>query len=117
MSWYTFVDFDYIYSEEHGASPEFDLEHARAGIELLVAGNKYHHHVAQDICDLVTKKQATFKLISYAVIELFSKLATEYPEVSFAVRGRGEDIRDVWLREYAGGKNILALGPPEGASL
>lgn len=117
MSWYTWVDLDYVYSEELGESPEFDLEDSRAEIELLVTSNKYHRDVAKDIFDLVTKKEATFKLISYAVIELFSILAAKYPEVSFAVRGRGEDIRDIWLREYAGGKNILALGPPEGAGL
>ena len=117
MSWYTWVDFDYIYSEELGETPEFDLEQARAEIELLVISNKYHRDVAKDICDLVTKKEASFKLISYAVIELLSGLAEKYPQISFAVRGRGEDIRDIWLREYAGGKNILALGPPEGASL
>ncbi len=117
MSWYTFVDFEYIDSEELGDTPEFDIERRLAEIELLVTSNQYHRDVAKDICELITKKKASFKLISYAVIEIFSKLAARFPEVSFAVRGRGEDIRDIWLREYAGGKTILALGPPEGASL
>ncbi len=112
MSWWTSVDFDYL-----GDTPEFDIEDARAEIELMVSANKYHAHVAGDICDLITKKKASFKIISYAAIELFSILAARFPDISFAVRGRGEDIRDIWLREYEGGKTTFALGPPEGASL
>lgn len=112
MSWWTFVDFDYL-----GDTLEFNLEKARPEIESIVAANRYHPSVAKLICDLLTNKTANFKLISYAVIELFGELAARFPDISFAVRGRGEDIRDIWLREYVEGKNTFAVGPPDGASL
>jgi hypothetical protein len=112
MSWWTFLEFDYL-----GDTPEFDIEDARAKIESIVAISRYHPVVATSLCTLLATKKADLKIISYAAIELFSNLAAEFPDISFAVRGRGEDIRDIWLREYAGGKTTFALGPPEGASL
>jgi hypothetical protein len=117
MSWWTFVDFAYIDSEDSDATEEFDVERMRTEIEATVSAQKLHSVVATDICDLVIKRKADFKLNSYVVIELFTKLAMKFPKVSFAIRGRGEDIRDVWVREYSQGRCTFALGPPEGAGL
>jgi hypothetical protein len=107
MSWYTFTDFAYTETEE------LDVERVRSDIESIVKANGYHRDVAKDMCDLLSKKQADFKLNSFAVIELFSKLSEKFPLVPFAVRGRGEDIRDIWVRVYSEGKESFALGPPE----
>ena len=117
MSWWTFVDFAYIDSEDSDSTDEFDVVRMRTEIEVLVSAQKLHSAVAQGICDLVTKRKADFRFNSYAVIELFTELAIKFPKVSFAIRGRGEDIRDVWVREYSQGRCTFALGPPEGAGI
>ena len=117
MSWWTFVDFAYVDSEESGSTAEFDVARMRTEFEAIVSAQRLHAVVSQDICDLFAGGRADFKLNSYAVIELFSKLALSFPNISFAIRGRGEDIRDIWVREYAGGRNTFAFGPPEGAGL
>jgi hypothetical protein len=114
MSWWTWVDFAYIVSEEMGDAREFDVKRARPEIEEIVDAQGYHHHVATDMCELLAEKQAAFKINSFGVMALFSALAARFPDVSFAIRGRGEDIRDVWIREFVGGKNTFAFGPPEG---
>ena len=114
MSWWTHVDFAYLDSEAFGSTAEFDVARMRTEIEAIVSAKRLHAVVAQDICDLLAGGRAEFKLNSYAVIELFSKLASSFPKISFAIRGRGEDIRDIWVRTYSDGRNTFALGPPEG---
>lgn len=117
MSWWTFVDFAYVDSEESGCTAEFDIAHTRTAIEAIVRAQKLHSDVAKDICDLLAGGRADFKLNSFAVIELFSKLASSFPKISFAIRGRCEDIRDIWVREYSDGRNTFAFGPPEGVGI
>jgi hypothetical protein len=114
MSWWTFVDFAYVAPEEIGDTREFEIEHTRAEIEMIVDAQRCHRDAAKDMSDLIVKKHADFKLNSFAVIDLFSTLAARFPDVSFAIRGRGEDIREIWIREFAGGRNTFAFGPPEG---
>jgi len=117
MSWWTFVDFAYVDSEESGSTAAFDVARIRTEIEAIVSDEKLHSDVAKDICDLLAGGRADFKLNSFAVIELFSKLAFSFPRISFAIRGRGEDIRDIWVREYSDGRNTFAFGPPEGVGI
>jgi len=111
MSYWTFVDFDYVASQDID-DPEFDIERTRAEIELIVNVHRYHRDVAADMCKLIIEKHADFKLVSFAVMELFTALAARFPDISFAIRGRGEDIRDIWIREFADGRNTFAFGPP-----
>jgi hypothetical protein len=117
MSSWTFVDFAYVDSEAPGGTSEFDVDRTRTQIEAIVHARGLHPAVARDICDLLAKGRADFKLSSYAVIDVFSKLALGFPNVSFAIRGRGEDIRDIWVREYSQGRSTFVFGPPEGAGI
>ncbi|MBR7964345.1 hypothetical protein KDW41_28445, partial [Burkholderia vietnamiensis] len=43
--------------------------------------------------------------------QLFDKLASCLPNVSFAVKGSGEGHRDIWVREYADGVSTFEAGP------
>jgi hypothetical protein len=108
MSWWTFSDFMYLDTQE------FDVERIRPDIESMVTAGRYHLDVAKDICNLLAKKQTNFKLNSFAVIQLLSELARQFPAISFSIRGRGEEMRDIWVREFSDGKETFAFGPPEG---
>jgi hypothetical protein len=39
------------------------------------------------------------------------KLTPCFPDVTFLVRGAGEELREVWLREFKNGKITLEHGP------
>jgi len=77
MSWWTFSDFMYLDTQE------FDVERIRPDIESMVTAGRYHLDVAKDICNLLAKKQTNFKLNSFAVIQLLSELARQFPAISF----------------------------------
>ncbi len=52
-----------------------------------------------------------FFLNSWMLIEVFGMLASFLPHASFAVRGVGEEHRDIWVREYADGVVTFEAGP------
>ncbi|WP_322053151.1 hypothetical protein [Paraburkholderia bannensis] len=52
-----------------------------------------------------------FYLDSWSIIDLFTKLAQCLPDASFAVKGSGEEARDVWSREYSNGIVTFEAGP------
>jgi hypothetical protein len=84
-------------------------------IDAVVADFGLHKHVAADVKQLLSRGEADFKLVSWCVIELMPKIAALMPNVSFMVRGRGEDPRMLWLREYEHGRVAYELGPPKEA--
>lgn len=42
---------------------------------------------------------------------LMSRISARFPEQQMAVRGIGEEWRDLWLREFVGGKVVFSAGP------
>jgi hypothetical protein len=84
---------------------------------------RYRRDVAQGLRQLLAghplfgpwavSEDVAFRLHSLAVIELLSALASQFPQVSFAARGRGEDLSDIWVRQYSGGEVVYEAGPPE----
>jgi hypothetical protein len=124
MSWWTSVDFSYCEPDDSYNPRELELarERMQRAIAPLVESRGYHPDTATTLRELFACRQfehthQDFKLHSFALIDLFSKLAQQFPEVSFTVRGRGEDMRDIWVREYVGGKVTYEAGPPEEAVL
>jgi hypothetical protein len=122
MSWWTSVDFSYYEPEDFYNPRELELarERMREAIESLVESKGYHRNLATDLRELLAcppnqHNEKAFKINSFAVIDLFSTLAKQFPEVPFAIRGRGEVMEDIWVRVYSGGKVSFDLGPPEDA--
>jgi hypothetical protein len=106
MSYYTRVEF--LFEDE---PPDFDgvAECARAhfpaedyGVEDLIAGFREGWQ----------EGSAEFNRIESSVIERFMcRISVRFPAAKFCVRGRGEDWRDFWLREFSGGEITFAAGP------
>ncbi len=42
---------------------------------------------------------------------LMSRISAKFPDVRFCVRGSGEEWRDVWIREFVGGRVAFSGGP------
>ncbi|MFJ1209379.1 MULTISPECIES: hypothetical protein [Burkholderia cepacia complex] len=64
-----------------------------------------------EACGSALPTSTLFFLDSVAIIMLFDKLAECLPHSSFAVKGSGEDPRDIWTREYADGAVTFEAGP------
>ncbi|KWE64555.1 hypothetical protein WL77_19135 [Burkholderia ubonensis] len=64
-----------------------------------------------DACGSALPTSTLFFLDSMSIIMLFDKLAECLPHTSFAVKGSGEDPRDIWTREYADGAATFEAGP------
>jgi len=61
-----------------------------------------------------TKGQVDFSdLVSQDIEGIMACVSAHYPEMSFYVRGMGEEFKDVWLRQFEGGKAVFTLGPFE----
>ncbi|ABO55474.1 hypothetical protein Bcep1808_2476 [Burkholderia vietnamiensis G4] len=86
--------------------------------ELLKFLDEYwlSHDVLTDLteaCGSALPTSTLFYLDSMAIVMLFDKLASCLLNVSFAVKGSGEDHRDIWVREYADGVATFEARPFE----
>ncbi|HDR8928323.1 TPA: hypothetical protein QDA71_004567 [Burkholderia vietnamiensis] len=86
--------------------------------ELLKFLDEYSlsHDVLTDLteaCGSALPTSTLFYLDRMAIVMLFDKLASCLPNVSFAVKGSGEDHRDIWVREYADGVATFEARPFE----
>lgn len=61
--------------------------------------------------DLHALTNTLFYLDSWSIIALFTTLAVYLPNRNFAVRGVGEDPRDIWTREFSNGMVTFEAGP------
>lgn len=51
------------------------------------------------------------KMYSHFVIDMLEFLSLGFPKTRFVARGAGEDLLDVWIREFKNGETILSYGP------
>ncbi len=95
---------------------DFDIPALSERIDTIVRDEQMHEDVAADIRQLLADEEVGFSLDSRSVIALMTKVAALAPEVTFAIRGFGEEPRTIWVREYEDGRERFAFGPPEDLS-
>lgn len=66
-----------------------------------------------EACQSALPTSTLFFLDSWSIIALFAKLAQCLQNASFAVKGTGDDPRDIWSREYSSGRVTFEAGPFE----
>jgi hypothetical protein len=64
-----------------------------------------------EVCQSALPTSTLFYLDSWSIIALFTKVAQCLPNASFAIKGSGEDSRDIWSREYGNGILTFEAGP------
>jgi hypothetical protein len=108
MSWYTWANFQYLGDEE------FNI--AEIGKRLEPTLNKFglSSDVLKDLSNLISRREASFKLHWLSLIDVVAELAKLFPSVAFGIQGRSEELRCVWEREYTNGRESFAYGPPDG---
>jgi hypothetical protein len=105
MSYYNCVYLQYFDSAEIDIGP---LE------EVIAAHLEQHgifHGVFQDIATLFETGESEFKLYTPMIDDILRLISRHSPQVEFGAQGRGEDLRDIWVREYAAGEATFSRGP------
>ncbi len=107
MSYYTFANLQYLDGET------IDLSELNGDLLKLLDENGLHHDVSKDMANLFSKGEAFFNLYGGSAIleHLLRWVSAQRPFVVFGVQGRGEELRDVWVREFQGGAVQFEQGP------
>jgi hypothetical protein len=106
MSYFTRVEF--LFEDE---VPDFEAfaECVRAHFDAKQYGVD---DIISELRRGLEEGSAEFNRLESSDIEgLMSRISARFPEVRFCVRGSGEEWRDLWIREFAGGRVTFRSGP------
>jgi hypothetical protein len=107
MSYYSWVNLQY---------PDFaeiNISELTEGLKAHLDQSRIHHDVVADVSTLFSEKEAEFKLYGNVIDDILVWISAQRPSIAFGVQGRGEELRDVWVREYLGGQVTYSEGPFE----
>lgn len=105
MSYFNFVNLQYM------GDVELDFKVLENALKSYLDENGIHHNVLKGIATLIEERAATFTLYTSMIEEMLLIASRSQPDAVFGVQGRGEELRDVWLREYGGGEITFSQGP------
>ena len=112
MSYYT--RFQIVRDEDQIASTEAILDVAGQ----YTRKQKWDDQVLSDLRDALETPECDGGTVNgldcECIEQMMLHVSRAFPAVFFGVRGFGEECRDVWLREFRGGKVLFARGPFEG---
>jgi hypothetical protein len=107
MSYYNWVNLQYM-DDIH-----LNFELLKEPLITHLDETGIHHAVLKDIEELLIDHEATFKLYTPMIDEIFLLASRLQPNSVFGLQGRGEELRDVWVREYHAGEVTYSQGPFE----
>ncbi|RZT11075.1 hypothetical protein SAMN05216319_0451 [Duganella sp. CF402] len=107
MSFYSWVNLQYL------DEVELDFELLKTELTAYLDEHGIHHDVLKDVEKLLTDHQAMFALYGGMIDGIFHTAARLQPDAAFGLQGRGEELRDVWVREYRAGEIVFSQGPFE----
>ena len=88
-----------------------DVERIRADITGYLDRNALHHDICSDLLIAFSTGNSIFNLDGWSVRALLAEVSRLLPQLQFAARGVGEEIRDTWVREFAEGEQCFEAGP------
>ncbi|OYU09250.1 MAG: hypothetical protein CFE47_02555 [Pseudomonas sp. PGPPP1] len=86
------------------------LDSVRSELIAYLEENALSQDVYADLVTACTEPNGYFSLDSWSVRALFEVVARLLPKLSFAVRGVGEEMRDIWVREFTDGRISFEAG-------
>lgn len=104
MSYYNSVDLHYI-------DNELDFKTLEEPLKPFFDEYRIHSDVLKDVETLLVDGKAQFKLHTYLIDKIFLFISELQADVVFGVQGCGEELRDVWVREYRAGEVTFSQGP------
>jgi len=88
-----------------------DVEGIRDHLTDYLDRNALHHVVYNDLITAFSLGKSILSLDGWSVRALLAEVSKLLPKLEFAARGVGEEIRDTWVREFAGGEQSFEAGP------
>lgn len=94
----------------------FPLERAVPATQKFLDEHGVHQDTIKSLREacaspFAMSRPTLFFLDSGFLAILFDFLARQLPDISFAVRGVGEESRDIWIREFSNGELQFEAGP------
>ncbi|USX15096.1 hypothetical protein NHH88_04660 [Oxalobacteraceae bacterium OTU3CAMAD1] len=105
MSYFNWVNLQYM------GDVELDFKVLESALKSYLDENGIHQNALKDLATLLEDHAATFTLYTSMIEEMLLLASRSQPDAVFGVQGRGEELRDVWLREYGGGEITFSQGP------
>jgi hypothetical protein len=109
MSYYTSAHLQYPEHPEGGA---IDPSEFKEDLLKMLDEHGLHYHVGDGLIDLFKQGEADFTFYGgcQTLETLLLWVSNQRPNIAFGVQGRGEALRDVWVREISGGQVMYAQG-------
>ncbi|MCW5650053.1 MAG: hypothetical protein KIS62_09925 [Ramlibacter sp.] len=103
MSFSTYLEVQYI-------DGQIDVNAIEGNLTELLNEDRIHLDVLNDLRLAFGGEETMFNVAASYLSYLVERIAGLQPTVSFHARGRGEELRDVWVREFEGGKAVFSEG-------
>jgi len=107
MSYYNWVNLQYM------DDIQLNFDSLKEALMTHLDENGIHHAVLDDVAKLLADSEATFTLYTSMIEEIFLLASRLQPDSVFGLQGRGEELRDVRVREYQSGEITYSQGPFE----
>jgi hypothetical protein len=108
MSYWNWVNLQYA---DFGV--KIEITEIETDLKNYLSEQEIHHDVAKDVIQLFATSSGDFRLYTGMVDNLLLWISKQRPSIQFGVQGRGEELRDIWVREYSGGEVTYSQGPFE----
>lgn len=103
MSFATYLEVQYV-------DGQIDVNAIEEELTELLNEDGIHLDVLNDLRAAFEGEETMFNVAASYLSYLVERIASLQPAVSFHARGRGEELRDVWVREFEGGEAVFSEG-------
>ncbi len=103
MSFSTYLEVQYI-------DGRIDIGSITSELTDILNEDGIHTDVLNDLRSAFEGKETVFNVAASYLSYIVERIASFQPTVSFHARGRGEELRDVWVREFEGGEAVFSEG-------
>lgn len=103
MSFATFLEIQHVENQ-------IDVDSIQDELKKVLAEDDIHFDVLQDLKAAFSGQETMLNVSASYLSYLVERVASLQPAVSFHARGRGEELRDVWVREFENGEATFSRG-------
>ena len=103
MSFTTYLEIQYI-------DGQIDINAIESELSELLNEDGIHLEVLSNLRLAFEGDEIVFNVAASYLSYLVERIASLQPSVAFHARGRGEELRDVWVREFEGGEAVFSEG-------
>jgi hypothetical protein len=103
MSFATFLEILYVENK-------VDVDSIQDELKKVLAEDGIHFDVLENLKTAFSGQETMVNVSASYLSYLVERVAGLQPAVSFHARGRGEELRDVWVREFENGEATFSQG-------